>query len=69
MLEPPDSSGVEGAIERLQGVGALDSDRQLTPLGFHLAQLPVDVRIGKLMLFGAVFRCLVSPEKVKRVAS
>ena len=30
----------------------------LTSLGYHLASLPVDVRIGKLMLFGAIFRCL-----------
>ena len=29
---------------RLKGVGALDSDCDLTPLGFHLASLPVDVR-------------------------
>ena len=33
------------AIERLKGVGALDSDCDLTPLGFHLASLPVDVRV------------------------
>ncbi|XP_062600658.1 putative ATP-dependent RNA helicase DHX57 [Saccostrea cucullata] len=31
---------------------------ELTPLGYHLGSLPVDVRIGKLMLFGAIFRCL-----------
>ncbi len=60
MLEPPERTSVEGAVERLQGVGALDSRCELTPLGFHLALLPVDVRIGKLMLFGAVFRCLDS---------
>lgn len=30
----------------------------LTPLGYHLSQLPVDPRIGKMMLFGAVFRCV-----------
>ncbi|ELW63977.1 Putative ATP-dependent RNA helicase DHX57 [Tupaia chinensis] len=28
------------------------------PPGYHLASLPVDVRIGKLMLFGSIFRCL-----------
>lgn len=32
----------------------------LTALGHHLAQLPVDVRIGKLMLFGAIFQCVDS---------
>merc|ERR1719357_137770 len=58
ILEPPSESGVETACTRLQNVGALFPDNSLTPLGYHLAQLPVDVRIGKLMLYGAVFRCL-----------
>lgn len=58
ILEPPSQEGVESALSRLQGVGALYPDNSLTPLGYHLAQLPVDVRIGKLMLFGAMFRCL-----------
>ena len=31
---------------------------QLTALGYHLAQLPVAPRIGKVLLLGAVFRCV-----------
>jgi len=58
ILEPPSVAGVDSACTRLQNVGALFPDNSLTPLGYHLAQLPVDVRIGKLMLYGAVFRCL-----------
>ncbi|XP_019623182.1 PREDICTED: putative ATP-dependent RNA helicase DHX57 isoform X1 [Branchiostoma belcheri] len=58
ILEPPDRTSIETAIVRLQDLGALNRDQELTPLGYHLAQLPVDVRIGKLMLFGAIFRCL-----------
>lgn len=49
---------VDMAKQRLQDLGALTADERLTPLGYHLASLPVDVRIGKLMLFGAIFRCL-----------
>ena len=30
----------------------------LTPLGVHLSTLPVDVRIGKLILLGAMFNVL-----------
>jgi ATP-dependent RNA helicase DHX29 len=30
----------------------------LTPLGAHLSNLPVDVHIGKMILFGAIFKCL-----------
>ena len=29
-------------------VGAVDGDEELTPLGYHLAKLPVDVLIGKV---------------------
>ncbi|XP_022087605.1 putative ATP-dependent RNA helicase DHX57 [Acanthaster planci] len=58
LLEPPPTSNIQDAILRLQNLGALDKDEGLTSLGYHLASLPVDVRIGKLMLFGAIFRCL-----------
>lgn len=60
LIEPPVSENVTTAIIRLQGVGALDETGELTPLGHHLAALPVDVRIGKLMLYGAIFCCVDS---------
>ncbi|KAB1225897.1 ATP-dependent RNA helicase DHX36 [Morella rubra] len=41
----------------LSKVGALEGDEELTPLGHHLAKLPVDVLIGKMMLYGAIFGC------------
>ncbi|XP_056132133.1 putative ATP-dependent RNA helicase DHX57 [Lampris incognitus] len=58
LIEPPALESLEAAKQRLQDLGALTADEKLTPLGYHLACLPVDVRIGKLMLFGAIFRCL-----------
>lgn len=58
-IEPPTFESVEAAIKRLQNLGAFEKEN-LTPLGSHLALLPVDVRIGKLMLFGAIFQCLDS---------
>ncbi|KAM8884775.1 putative ATP-dependent RNA helicase DHX57 isoform 1-T2 [Synchiropus picturatus] len=58
LIEPPATGSLEAAKRRLQDLGALTSEEKLTPLGYHLACLPVDVRIGKLMLFGAIFRCL-----------
>ncbi|XP_018560906.1 putative ATP-dependent RNA helicase DHX57 [Anoplophora glabripennis] len=57
-IEPPSEENVTTAIKRLENVGALDKDDNLTPLGHHLAALPVDVRIGKLMLYGAIFGCV-----------
>ncbi|KAL7580066.1 hypothetical protein ACA910_005051 [Epithemia clementina (nom. ined.)] len=31
---------------------------ELTPLGFHLAALPVEPRVGKMLLYGAMFGCV-----------
>ncbi|RVE64899.1 hypothetical protein OJAV_G00130840 [Oryzias javanicus] len=39
-------------------LNALDHTENLTPLGFHLARLPVEPHIGKLILFGALLGCL-----------
>lgn len=45
-IEPPDPGSILNALHRLQTLGALDTTQDLTPLGYHVAQLPVDVRIG-----------------------
>ena len=68
LLEPPAPLAVERAVRQLTELDALEVGvspgaglkggthfEQLTPLGAHLAALPVDVRIGKLILFGAIF--------------
>ncbi|XP_027329494.1 DExH-box ATP-dependent RNA helicase DExH7, chloroplastic isoform X2 [Abrus precatorius] len=57
-LEPPKVEAMDSAISLLYEVGALEGDEDLTPLGHHLARLPVDVLIGKMMLYGAIFGCL-----------
>ncbi|XP_015111044.1 putative ATP-dependent RNA helicase DHX57 isoform X2 [Diachasma alloeum] len=60
ILDPPQQLSISDSIVRLQDVGAIDLELNLTPLGHHLATLPVDVRIGKLILYGVVFCCLDS---------
>ena len=43
----------------LQDIGALEGGREkLTLLGRHLAALPLPPRVGKLLLYGVLFRCL-----------
>ncbi|XP_041982006.1 ATP-dependent DNA/RNA helicase DHX36-like isoform X2 [Aricia agestis] len=49
---------IEWAVSHLQKCGALDETETLTPLGWHLARLPVHPSAGKLVLFGALFGCL-----------
>ncbi|KAF5961534.1 hypothetical protein HYC85_002743 [Camellia sinensis] len=46
-LEPPREETINSAISLLYEVGAIERDEELTPLGYHLAKLPVDVLIGK----------------------
>ena len=57
-IEPPSKAAVAAAMSLLVELKAVDPSTCLTPLGYHLAALPVDVRIGKLMIHGAIFRCL-----------
>lgn len=57
-LQPPDRRAVHNAKMLLKAIGALDAFERLTPLGEHLAHLPVDPLVGKMILMGAVFSCL-----------
>ncbi|KAI4815840.1 hypothetical protein KUCAC02_005967 [Chaenocephalus aceratus] len=57
-LDPPTEKAVNLAIKNLIDLNALDHSENLTALGFHLARLPVEPHIGKLLLFGALLGCL-----------
>uniref|UniRef100_A0A8D0B4S7 DExH-box helicase 34 n=1 Tax=Salvator merianae TaxID=96440 RepID=A0A8D0B4S7_SALMN len=54
-LEPPPLASLETAIEYLKHQGALDREERLTPIGCLLAELPVDVVIGKMLVLGTLF--------------
>uniref|UniRef100_A0A8D2J2L5 RNA helicase n=1 Tax=Varanus komodoensis TaxID=61221 RepID=A0A8D2J2L5_VARKO len=58
-LDPPQAQVVGNAMNLLRKIGACElSEPKLTPLGQHLASLPVNVKIGKMLIFGAIFGCL-----------
>lgn len=57
-LQPPEQRAVRNAVELLKTIGALDEQEELTDLGLHLSNLPVEPRLGKMLLMGSVFRCL-----------
>ena len=58
-LQPPEPKSVHNAIELLITIGALSRrTEELTPLGRHLAALPVDPRVGKMLVTAATFGCL-----------
>jgi HrpA-like RNA helicase len=58
--EPPSKVAVDFAIKLLKTIGALGDGRSmpLTPLGFHLAHLPLDARTGKMLIYSALCGCL-----------
>lgn len=57
-IEPPSAERVAAAMHDLVVVGALDAQQNLTPLGRVLLQIPVEVQVGRLVLYGSFFRCL-----------
>ncbi|MBA0880694.1 hypothetical protein Goshw_013151, partial [Gossypium schwendimanii] len=56
-LQAPEPLAVQNAIDFLKMVGALDEKENLTNLGKFLAMLPVDPKLGKMLIMGAIFRC------------
>ncbi|KAF0690083.1 Aste57867_18477 [Aphanomyces stellatus] len=62
-IEPPATSAIHSAIAGLIEMGAMcrsdaDLSIQLTPLGAHLARLPMDARMAKVVVFGCILRCV-----------
>ncbi len=57
-LEAPSSRAVHDGYALLQELGAVDDGRGLTRLGERLAKLPVDPKIGRLLLAGEEHQCL-----------
>ncbi|KAI0713143.1 P-loop containing nucleoside triphosphate hydrolase protein [Cerioporus squamosus] len=57
-IDPPDVSAVDKALAVLDELAAIGPDGELTALGRHMAMLPMDLRLGKMLVLGTVFRCL-----------
>ncbi|KAM4743030.1 putative ATP-dependent RNA helicase DHX34 isoform 2-T3 [Anableps anableps] len=54
-IDPPPTASIQTAVTYLKEQGALDSRGELTSIGRLLAQLPVDVVIGKMLVLGSLF--------------
>jgi ATP-dependent helicase HrpA len=57
-LEPPTPRAIADGYQLLQELGAVDVERKLTPLGRELARLPLDPRIGRIVLAARDAGCL-----------
>lgn len=66
MIDKPNIQVIENGLTLLKRIGALDLNQMLTPLGLHLARLPIDPQMGKMLIMGALLRCI---DPISTVAS
>jgi len=52
-IEPPDGKAISDGFNLLQELSAVNREGQLTPIGRQLARLPIDPRLGRMVLEAA----------------
>jgi ATP-dependent helicase HrpA len=57
-IEPPQGRAIADGYQLLQELGAVDDANELTPLGRKLAKLPLDPRVGRMILAALDNACL-----------
>jgi ATP-dependent helicase HrpA len=57
-LDPPDARSIRDGVQLLQELGAFDNGGAITDLGRRLAQLPLDPRIGRMILAADAEGCV-----------
>ena len=57
-IEAPSSRLITDGYQLLQELGAVDSKRQITDIGLQLAKLPLDPRVGRMILAAKRENCL-----------
>uniref|UniRef100_A0A8C3AU14 RNA helicase n=1 Tax=Cyclopterus lumpus TaxID=8103 RepID=A0A8C3AU14_CYCLU len=56
--QPPAAHAIKNAVQMLKTIDAMDQYEDLTDLGYHLADLPVEPHLGKMVLCAVVLKCL-----------
>ncbi|XP_070780527.1 3'-5' RNA helicase YTHDC2 [Enoplosus armatus] len=56
--QPPPTHAIRNAVQMLKTIDAMDQYEDLTDLGYHLADLPVEPHLGKMVLCAVVLKCL-----------
>ncbi|XP_023236112.1 probable ATP-dependent RNA helicase YTHDC2 [Centruroides sculpturatus] len=56
--DPPAFMVTRNAVNLLKTIDALDPWEELTELGLHLLDLPIEPRLGKMVLYSVVLKCL-----------
>ncbi|MDB5326494.1 MAG: ATP-dependent helicase HrpA, partial [Phycisphaerales bacterium] len=57
-IDPPDGRQIRDGLATLHEIGAIDDEENLTPIGQRLARLPVDPRVGRMIVGGQDELCV-----------
>ena len=57
-IEPPPGISIEKAIESLKILGALNDKENLTDLGHHLIDYPIEPHLAKILINSTFLRCV-----------
>lgn len=57
-VDPPDSRFINDGFKLLQELGAVDGKRKITAIGWQLAKLPIDPRLGRMVVESVRNNCL-----------
>jgi HrpA-like RNA helicase len=56
-MDPPHVLSVVNAVKLLQSINCLDSEEGITLVGRAIAKLPMDPRIGRMIVLGSIMGC------------
>ncbi|KAF7665938.1 hypothetical protein LDENG_00127400 [Lucifuga dentata] len=59
VLDNPEKEAVRDAVRNLQDIGVLDKTETLTHLGERVACMSCDPQLGKVLVLGAMLRCVL----------
>ena len=57
-VDPPDNRYINDGFKLLQELGAVDAKRNITAIGWQLSKLPIDPRLGRMVIEAARNNCL-----------
>ena len=57
-VEAPPYLMIRNSVSLLKSIDALDDEEELTELGKILVDLPIEPRLGKMLLFGIMLKCI-----------
>lgn len=57
-LEPPGFLAIRNSVSLLKTIGALTPTEDLTEIGGHLLDLTIEPKLGKMLLYACILKCL-----------